>query len=169
MNSLLLAALAATSTAHAGYEWQYDKIIINNVSTQLLAAHPKDATLLCSKFASQNSTERKQFYADLFRSIAKYESGFNPRTRYLEKWGVYSEGLLQLSYGDETRHKPCAIDKSKNNIFDPEVNLTCGLTIMHNQFRKLGLIFPEKAYYWSVLTKRKYDIISYFKKISVCD
>ena len=125
-----------------------------------------DITELCTNFHHASDNEKKAFWALFFVAMSKYESRFNPQLRYKERWGGYSEGLLQLSYGDETRHQPCAIKPSEKNIFNPKVNLQCSVSIMIDQISSRHTLFPSKYYYWSVLTDLKKDIKNYFKKYS---
>lgn len=125
--------------------------------------------LECTGFETATITERKAFFALLFASISYKESAFNPRTRYWEKtMGKYSEGLLQLSVDDRTRHKHCPL--TKKNILDPKINLTCGLSILIDQLERRyedgvnGVLFPKKSYYWLVLTsKTKYEVKDFFR------
>jgi hypothetical protein len=64
-------------------------------------------------------------------------------------------GLLQLSYGDEERHRGCPLDAMRANITDPVVNLRCGVVILRNQLAARSTLFPRRSYYWSVLTRRR--------------
>jgi hypothetical protein len=122
---------------------------------------------LCPGFYGAQPIEKKAVWALLFASIARYESGFDPNARFQEGPDlhyIFSEGLLQLSYGDEKNHKDCPIDKSLNNILFPEINLQCGVAIMRDQLRVRKVIFTDKHYYWSVLTNKKAEITAFFKK-----
>jgi len=78
---------------------------------------------------------------------------------------VYSEGLLQLSYGDQARHSGCRIDRAAQALRAPEVQLECGVIIMRNQLRRHSRLFvKERFYYWSVLTRAsgRAQVLRYF-------
>jgi hypothetical protein len=77
---------------------------------------------------------------------------------------VLSVGLLQLSYGDEQRHPDCPLDATAANITQPEVNLRCGVAIMRDQLAVRSTLFPRRAYYWSVLTRKRAQIVSDFER-----
>lgn len=83
---------------------------------------------------------------------------------------VYSEGLLQLSYGDEKWNPGCEISLAKNNIRDPRVNLQCGMIIMAGSVKKNHRVFLERGKaYWAVLfpgSSSKGGVIEHFKKYS---
>jgi hypothetical protein len=122
---------------------------------------------LCPGFFGATVPEKKAVWALLFASIARYESGFDPNIRYQEGPDlhyIYSEGLLQLSYGDQLNHQNCLIDNNLKNILDPKVNLQCGVAIMRDQLRVRKVIFTDKHYYWSVLTNKRPQITAFFNK-----
>lgn len=122
---------------------------------------------LCPGFFSASSMQKKAVWALLFASIARFESGFDPNAIYQEGPdlnNIFSEGLLQLSYGDEKNHENCEINKTLQNILDPRVNLQCGVSIMRDQLKVRKVIFTDKHYYWSVLTNKKAEITAFFKK-----
>jgi hypothetical protein len=160
-----------------GKEWKNEWNIfianaIDNFGATLLDSSklPKEQIkLLCPGFFSANNDQKKAFWALLFACIAYYESGFDPNQRFKEPASlnyVYSEGLLQLSYGDENNFKNLPIDPKKKNILDPEVNLTSGVIIMAKQLEKRKTLFTTKHFYWSVLTHHKQQIIRFFKNNS---
>ena len=74
---------------------------------------------------------------------------------------VHSEGLLQLSYQDGRSWDFCKFDWGKDqhlsptdprkSIFDPYINLTCGLGILSRQIRRHGRIVLGKGAYWAVI------------------
>lgn len=108
-------------------------------------------------------------------SVAKLESNFDPNCRFREGASldyVYSEGLLQLSYGDENRYKNVLLDTEKGNILDPEVNLRTGVIIFAKQLKTKKTIFTDKFFYWSVLTNKQNDIITFLKnninELNIC-
>lgn len=161
------------------YNWQpqwndYIAEALDNFGAHLLydqfVIRKKDLEALeCTGFETATDKERKKFFALLFAAISSKESAFNPNTRYWEKtMNKYSEGLLQLSVDDRTRHPHCPL--TDKNILSPKINLTCGLSIMIDQLRRRyeegsnGVLFPKKSYYWLVLTAdTKYEVQNFFK------
>lgn len=122
---------------------------------------------MCPHYMTSTVAQKKAFVALFMAAIACPESGFNTHSIYWEGKMTYprfSEGLMQLSYGDEGGYKHCKIVKepgsvatppnhpAKGNIQDPEINLQCGVEILNTQVtRGLGL-FPKSYFYWSTLT-----------------
>jgi hypothetical protein len=125
-----------------------------------------DIEKLCPTYCELSIENKKVFWALFFASIAKFESNFDSTCRFQEPASlnyIYSEGLLQLSYGDEKNYVGCPIDKTKNNILNPKVNLTSGVIILTKQIRNRKTLFTSKHYYWSVLTNKQTEIISFFQ------
>lgn len=127
--------------------------------------YKQDLDKLCPNYYNCSEKEKIALWTLLFASIAKYESNFNPNCRFHEPppLNTYSEGLLQLSYGDETRYKNVPLDSQKQNILVPEVNLKTGVVIFAKQLEKRKSIFTNKHFYWSVLTNKQNDIIQFFQ------
>lgn len=117
---------------------------------------------LCPQFFTATNDQKKAFWVLVFAGMIRYESGFDPKNRYLESNGIYSEGLLQLSYGDERGHRAMTIKKSLNNILDPKANLESGVAVLADQIRTKHILFTQTHYYWSVLTKRQREISAFF-------
>ncbi|KFE66591.1 hypothetical protein DB31_1064 [Hyalangium minutum] len=115
---------------------------------------------LCPGYFESPREERKAFWALLFASIARLESGFDPESTFLEPRPLrtLSIGLLQLSYGDQERHEGCPLNPMDANITDPAVNLRCGVAILRNQLASRNTLFPRRYYYWSVLTRKREQI-----------
>lgn len=165
------APVADAPLAPAVYAWQaaWDDIIAASIerhSPQLLddKVLPRhDIQPYCPGFAKASRTDKARFWAAFFESVAKYESGFDPAAIYQEGWSdpetadpQLSQGLLQLSYSDRRYHADCHVDRERGNIYDPEVNLSCGVAILRKQIEKRKTLFPgPKPYYWSVLTRDK--------------
>jgi hypothetical protein len=111
----------------------------------------------CPNFSNLKRADKVKFWIIVFSSIARFESAFNPKMRYEERKNFWSEGLLQLSYGDEKQHRDCKISLARQNIFDPQINLHCGVVIMRSQILQsnYGKIFTHGYfYYWSVLRNK---------------
>jgi hypothetical protein len=127
----------------------------------------EDVLLLCPSYYTMSEQSKVNFWTLVIIAITKFESGFDPGSRYLEGAPInaYSEGLLQLSYGDENNYKGLFIDKAKGNILDPEANLRSGVIILARQLKKKKKLFTKKSLYWSVLTKKKTEIITFFSAL----
>jgi hypothetical protein len=147
------------------WERAYSQMIYNTLEYQQspllhdLSASGDLSSLECSNYNQLSREQRKMFWALFFASLARYESGFNPQTRYYEPTlGHYSEGLLQLSISDSRYHQFCNLNEQ--TILQPKENLECGIDIMSKQLAQTGRLFPAKSFYWSVLsvytTKRKF-------------
>jgi hypothetical protein len=119
-----------------------------------------DVQALCPGYFDASREEKKAFWALLFASIARLESGFDPERTFMEPRPLrtLSVGLLQLSYGDQTRHSGCPLEPMEANITDPAVNLRCGVAILRNQLSARNTLFPTRFYYWSVLTRKRSQI-----------
>jgi hypothetical protein len=107
-------------------------------------------------------TESRQikFWAELFVSIAHFESSWKPSEIFHEppSLGVDSVGLLQLSYEDERIYRLEHLDRNARSLEDPLVNLRCGVKIMSVLVAKDGVVAASDggkhrggARYWSVL------------------
>ena len=130
-----------------------------------------DVTQFCPKYFALSLNEKRNFWVYLVSAIVKYESAFNPTTRYRETTmgidpitgeQVYSEGLLQLSYQDKLAYPFCdEFDWSRDRllsrtdptktIFDPFKNLRCGIRILNWQVRRFNKIAVDRGQYWVVL------------------
>lgn len=118
---------------------------------------------MCPGYFTASSPERHAFWALFVASVAKPESCYKPDDAYMESFGVYSDGLLQVSYSDYPRHPNCELRRKPGtteaqnlgNAFDPRPNLRCGVAILNTQVRTgKGLTQNGKSYYWSTLNKR---------------
>jgi len=154
------------------YEWNYyvSSEIKNNreIFINKDSLYRNDLIKLSPNYYSLSNNQKISFWTLLIASIAKFESNFDPNCRFKENASlnyVYSEGLLQLSYGDETRFN-IPLNTEKQNILIPEINLRSGTIIFAKQLKVKKTIFPNKYYYWSVLTNKQNDIIEFFKKSS---
>ena len=164
------------------YPWKYawNKFISNEIIRHKGvfldndSIYKQDLVRLCPSYYKASEKEKIALWTLLIASMAKYESNFNPNTRYQEPppLNTYSEGLLQLSYGDETRYKDVPLDPEKQNILIPEVNLKTGVAIFAKQLEIRKSIFTNKHFYWSVLTNKQNEIIQFFQinaaELNIC-
>jgi hypothetical protein len=157
--------------------------LINGEAKDLLAA--QDFAQFCPRYATLTRNQKINAAGQLIAAMAKFESGFNPLSRYHESTmgtdpvtglAVYSEGLLQLSYQDTQWASFCAFDWSvdkylsatdpKKTILDPYKNLYCGVRILANQVKNKGVIILGTGAYWSVIkSNSQYQKLSEIKAI----
>jgi len=131
-----------------------------------------DMDLFCPNYYNLNRDERVDVWAQLIAGMSWFESGWNKKARMAEpKLGidqvtgktVASEGLLQLSYTDTLWRNYCEFnwsqdiqfeeDDFRKTIFDPYINLTCGVGILTSQIKKYERIVIKDGAYWSVIKK----------------
>ena len=154
---------------------------------------PKDIKTFCPKFDDLNVGEKLNFWGQFIVAVAERESSWRPNTYYVEttmgtdpvtKSQIASEGLLQLSYQDEKNHNlDCGFDWDKDKklhykdenktIFNPFLNLRCGIKILAKQLKKYDKIVISKGAYWSVIKEghksNKVSLISKrTKSLSFC-
>ena len=165
--------LAWESKAPGSSDWsQAIYSVIKTEEPQMLGQNvADDVETYCPKYRSLNDNQRLNFWGQLFAGMAKYESGWKPSSRMTETTmgidpytgrQVASEGLLQLSYQDETSYNlDCGFDWSRDKylsdsdpqktIFSPQNNLRCGIKIMARQLKNKRAIGLTSGVYWSVL------------------
>lgn len=149
-----------------------------------------DLDIFCPAYYALKTEEKINVWGAILAGVAKYESSFNPTTRFKEpgmgtdgvtKQPVYSEGLLQLSYQDTQWYKFCEFDWSKDKnlavtspqktIFDPYKNLRCGILILAQQVKRSGKVVLSSGVYWSTLRSgngKVTEISAITKKIKFC-
>jgi hypothetical protein len=150
---------------------EWDKFLLNSVDEYWAKlSKAKDMATVCPKYGTLNEAKKKIAYAELLVAMAYYESGWKPTAWMIEpgmgldpitKKQVKSEGLLQLSYQDTQWAKHCKFDWSKDKllkqddpkktIFDPLLNLNCGVGILARQVDRKGNVFLSSGVYWSVI------------------
>lgn len=127
-------ALAAISTPPpvtapvvvSGWPKSWDDAVVSSVTKSQLSLETWQVSQYCPKWGSLSEDSRRQFWADFWWAVAKFESSRNPKAMFWEKTMPHddvtgeltiSEGLLQLSYQDEIWAK-CgfnyAADRSKH-------------------------------------------------------
>lgn len=167
--------LAWESSSHPERElWsQYEYSVINTVFDQLDAA--QDIKRFCPKYEKLTREQKVETWAQLFVGISYWETGYDPMNHTLEpgqgtddvtNLPVYSDGLLQLSYDDmddDGSGQYCHFDWAKDKtlaendihrtVFNPYINLFCGIHIMAQQVDNYKVAAPaSKVAYWSTLT-----------------
>ncbi|MGZ3770027.1 MAG: murein L,D-transpeptidase catalytic domain family protein [Bdellovibrio sp.] len=167
------------------------KIVLEDWKSLLKGS--EDMTDFCPRYNTLSDHDRANVWAQLFASMTRYESNFNPLTRLHEKGKgndpvthqpVYSEGLLQLSYQDTLGYDFCKFQWSKDKnltpynpektILDPYRNLYCGVGIMAKQIERKDKIKIGSDAYWAVLktsySKNKISSITQMvKSLPMCE
>lgn len=144
-------------------------------SAPALIKGSQDIKSFCPNFFTMSTDEKISFWVYLLSAMTHFESNHNPTLRFHEKSmgkdrvtgrPVYSEGLLQLSYQDSTSYEECAAidwkkdrnlkpNDKKKTIFNPFLNLTCGIGILDHQVERRDTISRRDKIYWSVLRTKK--------------
>ncbi|MGZ5279800.1 MAG: transglycosylase SLT domain-containing protein [Pseudobdellovibrionaceae bacterium] len=142
--------------------------LLQTVATDIVKA--QDMSRFCKKYSFLNDNQKINVAGQLIAAIVKYESGFNPLSRFHESnmgtdpitgKPVYSEGLMQLSYQDIQGYPFCKfdwakdknlkVDDPKKTILDPYINLACGVQILSRQVKRKGFIVVSSGAYWAVI------------------
>jgi hypothetical protein len=177
---------------------QYAAFVIDHEGPNLLAstAQMADSYAMCPKYASLSREQKINFWVVFVSEVTRYESGFDPTSRYFESTfgykdsvtgeNVYSEGLLQLSYQDGSSYKKeCGVvfdwpsDKllsrtdPKKTILNPLRNLYCGIRIMDSTMRSKKKLLFDSGNYWATLKPggsygKVTTILSHLAKIPFC-
>jgi uncharacterized protein YraI len=162
-------------------QWnQYTADAIAKYGTAMRTKTPSDVASFCPNYGNLDEAGKTQFWIGLIAAMAKYESNYNPNTKYTENFddsngnSVISRGLLQLSY-ESAKAYGCDVSSS-TALHDPKVNLTCTVRIINKWLASDGVISAQTsgwrgaARYWSVLRKSSTlgPIRTATKNLSVC-
>lgn len=152
-----------------------------------MVAGTEDVESFCPTYYTLSYDQRVNFWAYLISAMTKYESAFNPLSRYKETTmgtdpitgqAVYSEGLLQLSYQDSRNYSFCdefdwSVDSKlsptdpRKSILDPYKNLKCGIQILNHQVMRKNLIGVGSGAYWAVIkSNSSYNKIAQIKGLT---
>lgn len=145
-----------TATTHAA---------IDTLAPQLLTTLPADIDAFCPGYRTAPPASRRAFYVALLSELARYESNFDPATRFQETFTdrtgqrVVSRGLLQLSQ-ESANGYGCAIANAQQ-LHDPTTNLQCAVRILGRWVERDQLIagysggaWRGASRYWSPLRDR---------------
>ncbi|NCN95588.1 MAG: lytic transglycosylase domain-containing protein [Bdellovibrionales bacterium] len=137
---------------------------IRDLGAPLTSKNPNDILEFCPSYNSLDDSGRKMFWISLIAAMARFESGFNPETRYTEAFRdalgqfIISRGLLQLSI-ESARGYGCEL-RAAEDLHDPQINLECTVRILTRWVDrdgvitgKVGVSWRGGARYWSVLRK----------------
>ena len=154
-----------------GFEWSDFALKAINAYGTNLRDGARDVTLFCPNYNRLQPDQKINFWGQLIGAMTLYESGFRINAHFREGTmgtdritgqHVYSDGLLQLSYQDVEQYKFCdefdwnhdrqyTGNDPRKTIFDPYINLRCGIRILNAQIGRAGMISYRKGQYWSVL------------------
>jgi len=173
-----------------GKTWnpEWDEIVEKAVPDDMLSSQvPRDVRKFCPDFYSMSDTDKRVFWAYFFQALAGAEAGLNPTTRVrhfqpvvnktdgVTHRPIHQEGLLQLTYEDQTRYG-CDFDwlhdrELKSNdpertILQPKNNLECGIKILENQIITQNKHLVTKSSYWSTLHPGTPDYRVFLKQMT---
>jgi hypothetical protein len=137
-------------------DWDARPEASNWTAHTVVALRELGPTLLAS-YVPGVCGDRIQFYTMLISSMARRESGFNPKEVYHESFGVDSIGLLQMSVSDN-RTGGCDF-KTASDVMDPEKNIRCAVAVLNKWVEHDGVLSEGDssanakgaARYWSVM------------------
>jgi hypothetical protein len=151
------------------------------IAVTALAKEFADAKEFCPSFSKLNLRDRRAFLTVLLSAMAKYESNFNPQSKFEENFNdnngnpVISRGLLQLSVESSNSYE-CKV--TSRSLHDANTNLSCGLRIISrwmSRDKRIGSTVSGDhlggARYWSVLrgsSNSRPKIISYMRNQPKC-
>lgn len=159
---------AARSDSAGWTTFSYD--VVKTYGASLMTG-TTDMSNFCPNYFNLSDNLKRNFWVNLISAMVKYESSFNPTTRYVETTmgtdpitgsQVASEGLLQLSYQDSQSYSFCnefnwevdknlSVNSPQKTIFDPYKNLKCGIRILNRIVYNKKMISFSTGHYWYVL------------------
>jgi hypothetical protein len=164
----------------------YDEFIERQVTPKMLT----DKLDFCPNYEQMDEATKRKTWAVIFHGIAIPESGLKRTTRFREPGmkdregnQVWSEGLLQLSYQDAANYRTptcLKMDESADSklkvtdpdrtIFDPYVNLGCGVEIADRLLSRYGAQGGVYAMgrYWSTMRRLRCTARRYIRENSQC-
>ncbi len=122
----------------------------------IVLQEPTDVKEYCPKYKKLSYEERLQFYVMLISSMARFESGFDPKTKHTEDFKdsngvpVVSRGLLQMSYESAVDYG-CKL-KNPQTLHNAEANLRCAVKILNSWVKR-----DKKIGSWGVKSSGKPD------------
>jgi Putative peptidoglycan binding domain/Transglycosylase SLT domain len=138
-------------------------------NTPLPGVSLTDGGLFAPQYSTFSPATRIQFWAQLIISIMKYESDYDPGNIYLEKFNVYSIGLLQVSYEDQASyHLNLHYSAANHDLEDPQKNMILGIQIMAKLAARdncisgqVGTNWMGLSAYWSTVRTDPKDVSNY--------
>ncbi|HPI40186.1 MAG TPA: transglycosylase SLT domain-containing protein [Pseudobdellovibrionaceae bacterium] len=139
-----------------------------------------DIDSFCPNYNDLNEDQRMNVWANIFASMAYYESGWNPSSASVDVGSkknkdTWSVGLLQVSVVDQVNYK-LNYEFSFKDLQDPIKNLKLAVSIMAFQIKKRKkILIPqgESGTYWAVIHPggkydKTYHITKMTKKMTFC-
>ena len=123
----------------------------------------------CKNYNELNLLDKKIFMIIFLSAISEAESDFREGVENLNPGdSTLNIGLLQIDVASAIRHSGHKYSvKNDEDLKKGTINLKVGAHILKNQITKSkykGKLFPEKSYYWQVLSGSKVRI---FKNINL--
>ena len=158
-----VTALWDTHTPDAE-EWTLATLeAIEDHGASLLTEIPDDVKTFCPNYSALELPQREAFWVFLISAMAAKESSFDPKQDFVEDFKdsngnkVVSRGLLQISK-ESANEYGCDISNAQD-LYDPKINLSCGVRILNRWISKDGVIAQKNddqqwrglARYWAVL------------------
>lgn len=145
-----MAANCQNFVTKTGALGPWGSFIASTISPQ---THPylfkpaKDMSKVCPNFKSMSDSEKERFWIWLVAAVASNESSCTERVKAKGVRGATAAGLMQMHLGKEYLYK-C---KRGINSLKARDNLECGITILNNDIRRTGSVFPVKGNYYDTL------------------
>jgi hypothetical protein len=152
---------------------EWDKIVELALPPEMLSRQvPRDVRRFCPRFYDMSEVDKRAFWAYFFQALAGAEAGLKPTTRVrhtepevavtdaVTKRAVRSEGLMQLTYEDQTRYgcdfdwdadKKLPANDPGKTILQPKNSLECGVKILDKQIIDSHKPLLSHTGYWSTL------------------
>lgn len=143
--------------------------LYKEIESKFESFEARDITYFCPNYDNIPKQQKINVWAQIICMMAYYESNWKPNVRYVEhSLGIdpvtqrtnTSEGLLQVGYADSLYHKcdfnwekdkALADDDSNKTIFNPYLNLSCGVKILSKQVATHKALVINRGAYWSVI------------------
>lgn len=154
-----------------------------------------DIENFCPNYYNLSETQKENAWVGLISAVSYFESGHRLNDHMVEKdfenkdrvtgRQPASEGLLALSYQDSrsypkfcggiswAKDRHLATKSMSKTIFDPDVNLSCGIRVFHQQIARRQRIAVVSRAYWSVIQPgAKYghldEVQSAVRRLPIC-
>ena len=179
-----------TRVETGGKTWdpEWDKLVELALPPEMLSRQvPRDVRRFCPRFYEMAEDDKRAFWAYFFQALAGAEAGLKPTTRVrhtetavavkdsVSGRAVRSEGLLQLTYEDQTRYgcdfdwdadKTMKADDPAKTILQPKNNLECGVKILDHQIVEQHKPLLSETGYWSTLRPGNADYRMFAKQMA---
>lgn len=133
-------------------KWCYDSVVKPMITSAMLLS---DVSMVCKSAPA----DRARLWIHIVQAVSYAESNYKFASKYTENFIddytgklAVSIGMLQLSISDKRKKSPYCQSLTDANIVTPNVNLQCGVEIMHWLVTHAGSkhSFLDLGAYWSV-------------------